>query len=103
MRAAAGNARGRASAGIPSARPPDFAGHPNANMIRATVGRITFEPGAVMEQNSQPGTGTIAVWGGEETSYSGGSTQVPIVQSVAFGYLDVDHWLQVGQGLRKGH
>jgi cystathionine gamma-synthase len=56
-----------------------------------------------MEQKTQPGPGTIAVWGGEEGSSSGGSTQVPIVQSVSFGYLDVDHWLDVAKGLRKGH
>ncbi len=56
-----------------------------------------------MEQQKQPGAGTIAVWGGEETSSSGGPTQVPIVQSVSFGYGDVDDWLEVGKGLRKGH
>jgi cystathionine gamma-synthase len=56
-----------------------------------------------MERSRRPGAGTIAVWGGEETSSSGGPTQVPIVQSVSFGYLDVDHWLEVAKGLRKGH
>jgi cystathionine gamma-synthase len=56
-----------------------------------------------MEQKKEPGAGTIAVWGGEETSSSGGPTQVPIVQSVSFGYGDLDQWLQVGKGLRKGH
>ena len=62
-----------------------------------------FGLGGVMEQSRQPGAGTIAVWGGEETSTSGGPTQVPIVQSVSFGYGDVDRWLEVGKGLRRGH
>ena len=43
------------------------------------------------------------MWGGEEKSASGRPTQVPIVQSVSFGYDDMDHWLQVGKGLEKGH
>jgi len=43
------------------------------------------------------------VWGGEEKSASGRPTQVPIVQSVSFGYDDMDQWLQVGKGLEKGH
>jgi len=56
-----------------------------------------------MEHRRHPGAGTIAVWGGEPTSTSGGPTQVPIVQSVSFGYGDVDRWLEVGKGARKGH
>jgi cystathionine gamma-synthase len=56
-----------------------------------------------MESAKRPESGTIAVWGGEEGSCSGGATQVPIVQSVSFGYGDLDGWLEVGQGLRKGH
>ncbi|MGO9145323.1 MAG: cystathionine gamma-synthase family protein [Desulfomonilia bacterium] len=56
-----------------------------------------------MEEKKSRGAGTIAVWGGEEKSVSGRPTQVPIVQSVSFGYDDMDHWLQVGKGLEKGH
>jgi cystathionine gamma-synthase len=56
-----------------------------------------------MEDKKNPGAGTIAVWGGEEKSASGRPTQVPIVQSVSFGYDDMDQWLQVGKGLEKGH
>ncbi len=56
-----------------------------------------------MDDKKNPGAGTIAVWGGEEKSVSGRPTQVPIVQSVSFGYDDMDHWLQVGKGLEKGH
>ncbi len=43
------------------------------------------------------------MWGGEEKSASGRPTQVPIVQSVSFGYDNMDQWLQVGKGLEKGH
>jgi cystathionine gamma-synthase len=56
-----------------------------------------------MGKNKQPGAGTVAVWGGEKSSSSGESTQVPIVQSVSFGYGDVDQWLKVGKGLQQGH
>jgi cystathionine gamma-synthase len=56
-----------------------------------------------MDDKKNPGAGTIAVWGGEEKSASGRPTQVPIVQSVSFGYNDMDQWLQVGKGLEKGH
>ena len=56
-----------------------------------------------MDDKKNPGAGTIAVWGGEEKSASGRPTQVSIVQSVSFGYDDMDQWLQVGKGLEKGH
>lgn len=56
-----------------------------------------------MATQKRPGAGTIAVWGGEGTGGSGRPTQVPIVQSVAYGYLDVDEWLSVGKGLAEGH
>lgn len=32
-----------------------------------------------------------------------GATQVPIVQSVAFGYQDLDNWQQVALGQKPGH
>jgi cystathionine gamma-synthase len=47
--------------------------------------------------------GTKAVWGGEEQSLSGGPTQAPIAQSVAFGYGDLDEWQAVALGQRSGH
>jgi cystathionine gamma-synthase len=49
------------------------------------------------------GSGTRAVWGGEEGPFWAGATQVPIVHSVAFGYDDVDEWLAVAQGRKPGH
>src|SRR5437763_5564554 len=47
--------------------------------------------------------GTTAVWGGEAVSSGGSSTQVPIVQSVAFGYDDLDDWQAVALNERPGH
>lgn len=49
----------------------------------------------------QPGTETV--WGGEEPPVSGEATQVPIVQSVSFGYGDLDDWQSVALGRRRGH
>jgi cystathionine gamma-synthase len=46
---------------------------------------------------------TQAVWAGEEVSLLQGATQVPIVQSVAFGYDDLDDWQQVALGQKAGH
>jgi len=49
------------------------------------------------------GPGTRAVWGGElELSWQG-ATQVPVVNSVTFGFDDVDTWLDVGAGRTPGH
>src|SRR5690606_28438178 len=46
---------------------------------------------------------TLAVWGGEEGDLIAGATQVPVVNSVAFGYQDVDHWRDVALGDADGH
>jgi len=46
---------------------------------------------------------TLSVWGGEEDSLMQGATQVPVVYSAAFGYPDVDSWLEVALGRRPGH
>jgi cystathionine gamma-synthase len=47
--------------------------------------------------------GTQAVWGGEEEVQTERMTQVPIVQSIAFGYEDLDEWLAVVLGKKQGH
>ncbi len=47
--------------------------------------------------------GTESVWGGEEQRVSGWPTQVPIVQSVSFGYDDLDEWQAVALGQQPGH
>jgi cystathionine gamma-synthase len=46
---------------------------------------------------------TKAVWAGEEGYLAEGATQVPIVQSIPFGYDDLDEWMGVALGRRKGH
>src|SRR5438552_688192 len=56
-----------------------------------------------MTNPQAPATGTLAVWAVEESYLMQGATQVPIVQSVAFGYPDVDAWQAVAQGRAPGH
>jgi len=46
---------------------------------------------------------TKAVWAGEEGYLVEGATQVPIVQSIPFGYDDLDEWTAVALGEREGH
>ena len=46
---------------------------------------------------------TLSVWGGEETSLVQGATQVPVVYSAAYGYPDVDSWLDAALGRKPGH
>ncbi len=46
---------------------------------------------------------TQAVWAGEDGYLCEGSTQVPVVHSVSFGYRDVDEWLAVAREQREGH
>jgi cystathionine gamma-synthase len=47
--------------------------------------------------------GTQAVWAGEEESLAQGATQVPIVQSVSFGYDDLEDWQDTALGRKRGH
>ncbi len=47
--------------------------------------------------------GTKAVWAGEEKSFLEGAAQVPVVNSVSYTHDDVDEWLDVALGERKGH
>jgi cystathionine gamma-synthase len=53
--------------------------------------------------STQPGSGTLSVWAGEDSYLAEGATQVPVVHSVSFGYPDVDTWLEVAQGRQPGH
>ena len=47
---------------------------------------------------------TLAVWGGEEArDFWHGATQVPVVDSVAFGYRDMDEWQAVALQQSPGH
>ena len=47
--------------------------------------------------------GTLAVWAGEGGVHWQGSTQVPVVHSVSFGYEDLDRWKAVALGEAEGH
>jgi cystathionine gamma-synthase len=49
------------------------------------------------------GLGTRSVWAGEKGNRWEGATQIPVALSVAFGYDDVDQWLDVAQGKTPGH
>jgi cystathionine gamma-synthase len=57
----------------------------------------------IVRDMEKAGAGTKALWAGEEHSLLAGATQVPIVQSVAFGYDDLDEWQAVALGQRPGH
>ncbi|MEI6727378.1 MAG: cystathionine gamma-synthase family protein [Actinomycetes bacterium] len=46
---------------------------------------------------------TLAVHAGENESLVQGATQVPIVYSAAYGYPDVDEWMDVALGRKPGH
>ncbi len=46
---------------------------------------------------------TLAVHAGEDESLVQGATQVPVVYSAAYGYPDVDAWLDVALGRKAGH
>ncbi len=46
---------------------------------------------------------TLSVWAGEGESLVQGATQVPIVYSAAYGYPDVEAWLDVALGRAPGH
>jgi cystathionine gamma-synthase len=46
---------------------------------------------------------TLAVWAGEGADDVEGATQVPVVYSAAYGFPDVDAWLDVALGRRPGH
>lgn len=47
--------------------------------------------------------GTRSVWAGEGEYHVQGSTQVPVVNSVSYGYDDLDYWLDVALGNKFGH
>src|SRR4051794_14734361 len=62
------------------------------------------QPNYFMEKKAQPiGQGTKAVWSGEGHDAWWGSTQVPVVHSVSFGYQDVAAWQRAALGREPGH
>jgi len=56
-----------------------------------------------MSSENMPSLGTLSVWAGEEEYLMQHATQVPVVHSVSFGYRNVDEWLDVALGRKKGH
>ena len=56
-----------------------------------------------MKKSHSPGKGTCSVCAGDEEYLMQNATQVPVVDSVSFGYEDVNNWQQVALGERKGH
>jgi cystathionine gamma-synthase len=50
-----------------------------------------------------PSPATQTLWAGEGESLVMGATQVPIVYSAAYGYPDVDEWLDVALGNKPGY
>ena len=59
------------------------------------------QPRRGVEEGLSPAT--KAVWAGEDESLVQGATQVPVVYSAAYGYPDVDEWLDVALGRKPGH
>lgn len=58
----------------------------------------------INSSHNQLSKGTLAIWAGEESKDNWqGSTQVPVVHSVSFGYKDLDFWYQVAIGEQRGH
>jgi cystathionine gamma-synthase len=55
-----------------------------------------------VKQPIDPAAGTLAVWAGEEERIKQ-ATQVPVFHSVAFGYHNLDQWLEVALGRQSGH
>ncbi|ERN54265.1 cystathionine gamma-synthase family protein [Alkalihalophilus marmarensis] len=55
-----------------------------------------------MKQHT-PKDGTKSVWSGEKAALVHGASQVPVVNSVAFTYDDIDEWYEVAIGKRAGH
>jgi len=47
--------------------------------------------------------GTDCVWAGEEQLFAEGAICLPVFNSVTFGYDDMDDWLDVALGRKKGH
>lgn len=56
-----------------------------------------------MSDTNDVHSGTLSVWAGEEKGYWQRSTQVPVVHSAAYGYRDLEEWLEVAKGTKPGH
>jgi len=57
-----------------------------------------------MSNNKRPAAATLSIWGGEtEHELYERSTQVPVVHSVSFAYIDIDTWQNVALEKEPGH
>ena len=57
-----------------------------------------------MSDNTELSRNTLAVWGGEsDKDFWQRSTQVPVVNSVSFGYEQLDEWQAVALDQAEGH
>ena len=56
-----------------------------------------------MTQDKTYKMATQTVWAGEERLFEGHATQTPVVHSVAFGYTDMEEWMDVALGKKTGH
>ena len=56
-----------------------------------------------MNAHDNPKDATLAVWAGEKEPLWENATQVPVVHSVSYGYIDLDKWASVGRGESSGH
>jgi len=65
--------------------------------------KCTRRLGHIVYEHKIPAPATLCIWAGEEKEFLREGTQVPIVRSVAFGYRDVNHWLEVAQGKKPGY
>lgn len=57
----------------------------------------------MQQHSSDSKLATKAVWAGEEKQQPGRATQVPITQSIAFAYGDLDDWQAVALHHKPGH
>ncbi len=55
------------------------------------------------KQWDKAGIGTKSVWGGEEARRAFQATQIPIMNSVAYAYEDMDEWYEVSLGNKPGY
>lgn len=53
--------------------------------------------------SQEPNPETLAVWAGEDRYLVDRATQVPVVNSVSFGYPDFEEWYAVATGAAEGH
>ena len=57
-----------------------------------------------MSENNGMSRNTLAIWGGEESQdFWQRSTQVPVVNSISFGYQDLDEWQAAALQQADGH